>query len=255
MKALRFLAALAAIAAIWQAGALLLGERILPSPGAVAVNFLHEIKGREFWQHTGASASRAAGGIFCGFAAAFPLGVWLGLSRRLDAWLSPVIFLTYPIPKVLFLPVLLVLLGLGEAPKILLVALTVGYQILVVTRDSVRAVDRNFIDSFTTLLPAGRKLSSFGGLLSLARHVAVPAALPAAATALRIASGTAVAVLFMAESFVTDRGLGFMIMDAWGALDLPRMFTGITAMGLLGLILHEICDRLEHRFSRWTGSD
>ena len=253
MKALRYAAAVAALILIWQAGALLLGNRILPTPGAAALNFWHEIKGPEFWQHAGASAWRAAAGIFCGFALSFPLGVWLGLSRGLDAWLSPIIFLTYPIPKVLFLPVLLVLLGLGEAPKILLVALTVGYQILVVTRDSVRSIDHNYIDSFATLMPAGRSWSSLRGLGSLARHVAVPAALPSAVTALRIAAGTAVAVLFMAESFVTDRGLGFMIMDAWGALDLPRMFTGIAAMGLLGLLLHEICDRLESRFSRWTG--
>lgn len=253
MKAVRYLAAVAFLALIWQAGAMLLGERVLPAPGAVAVNFFHEIRGPEFWRHAGASAGRAAGGILCGFAAAFPLGVFLGLSRRLDAWLSPVIFLTYPVPKVLFLPVLLVLLGLGEGPKILLVALTVGYQILVVTRDSVRAVDHNYLESFATLLPAGRSLSGAAGLWSLARHVAVPAALPSAVTALRIAVGTAVAVLFMAESFVTDRGLGFMIMDAWGGLDLPRMFTGITAMGLMGLILHEICDWLEKRCGRWTG--
>lgn len=253
MRALRYLTAIAAIVLVWQIGALLLGSRILPTPGAMALDFMREIQGREFWRHAGASAWRATAGIFCGFAAGFPLGIFLGLSRRLDDWLSPIVFLTYPIPKVLFLPVLLVLLGLGEAPKIILVALTVGYQILVVARDSVRSLDRPYLDSFATLLPAGQSLSSLKGVLSLARHVAVPAALPSAVTSLRIAVGTAVAVLFMAESFVTDQGLGFMIMDAWGGLNLPRMFTGITAMGLLGLILHEICDLLESRFSRWTG--
>ncbi len=252
MKALRYLVALAALALLWQAAALWLGERVLPAPGVVAVDFWEKIfHSPEFWRHAGASAWRATAGLFCGFAAAFPLGVLLGLSRRLDEWLSPVIFLTYPIPKVLFLPVLLVLLGLGEAPKIILVALTVGYQVLVVTRDRVRAVDRQYWDSFAALLPAGRRLSSFGGLWSSARHVAVPAALPAAVTALRIAAGTAVSVLFIAESFATDRGLGFMIMEAWGGLDLPRMFTGIAAMGLLGLFLYELCEFLDRRLNRW----
>lgn len=253
MKVARYLVALAAIVVIWQVGALLLGVRVLPSPTAVACDFVKALGQSIFWEHTAASSLRASSGLLLGFSVAWPLGLLLGLSPALDRWLAPFIFITYPVPKILFLPVFLVLLGLGEAPKVILVALTVGYQILMVVRDSVRGIDSHYFESFATLLPL-EKRSSLAGFLSLARHVAVPAALPAAITALRIATGTGVAVLFMAESFATDRGLGIMIIDSWGGLDLPRMFTGIVAMGLLGLILHWICECLEAHFSRWSSA-
>lgn len=70
-------------------------------------------------------------------------------------------------------------------------------------------------------------------------------------TALKVASGTAVAVLFMAESFATRRGLGFLIMDAWGRGGQLEMFTGILAMSLLGMALYELCNVLETRSCRW----
>jgi NitT/TauT family transport system permease protein len=245
----RYLAAVAALGLLWAVAAAFLGARVLPSPAAVGRYFLSDALGSgEFWAHCGASAGRAVGGIALGFALAFPAGLVMGACRRLDDWLSPAVFLTYPAPKILFLPVFLVLLGLGEAPKIILITLTVAYQILLVTRDSLRRLDRRYLETFQALNPR----SGLAGSLNLARHVLVPAALPSAVTALRLVSGTAVAVLFMAESFATDRGLGFMIIDAWGNLDLARMFAGILAMSFLGLALYELGGLCERRFCRWS---
>jgi NitT/TauT family transport system permease protein len=249
----RFPAALAVLGLIWATAAAVLNERVLPPPGAVGLYLLQALGTGEFWGHLAASSGRAAGGLALGFLLAFPAGLALGVSRRLDAWLSPVIFLTYPAPKILFLPVLLVLLGLGEAPKIILVTLTVAYQILLVTRDSLRRLDQRYLDSFQALLPPrlrrpAKPWPALAAWFSLARHVLAPAALPSAVTALRLVSGTAVAVLFMAESFATDRGLGFLIIDAWGGLDLPRMFAGILAMSGLGLTFYGLGGLLERHF-------
>lgn len=107
---------------------------------------------------------------------------------------------------------------------------------------SAQGLDKKYLDSFRSL----------GGTpLQMLRHVLIPAALPDAMTALKVASGTAVAVLFMAESFATRRGLGFLIMDAWGRGDQLEMFTGILAMSLLGVALYELCNVLETRSCRW----
>lgn len=227
----------------WQAAALWLGPSVLPQPLEVFTTLWHEAGTAAFWGHAGVSTYRVSVALALGFATAFPLGIFLGMAGRADAWLSPLVFLTYPIPKILFLPIFLVLFGLGDLPKVLLIALTVGYQILVVTRDGVRNLDRRYIDSFRTL-------SKSKALLL--RHVLVPASLPAALTSLRIAGGTAVAVLFLAESFVTDKGLGFLILDAWGRMELPLMFAGIIAMSVLGVLLYEGCNLLERIFCRWV---
>ena len=152
------------------------------------------------------------------------------------------VFLTYPLPKIVLLPVFLTLFGLGDLSKILIIALTTGYQILVVTRDGIRHLDARYLDAFRTL---------GGSPAQLVRHVLVPAALPSAMTALKVSSGTAVAVLFMAESFATQSGLGFLIMDAWGRGDQLEMFCGILSMSLLGLIIYEICHVAERILCRW----
>ena len=243
MRALfRYLLALAALLALWHIGSLALGDFPLPRPLDVLRAFAHALGTADFWGHAGASAWRVLAAMSLAWLVAFPLGLSLGHMRMADAFLSPFVFLTYPLPKIVLLPLFLTLFGLGDLPRVLLIALTTGYQILVVTRASAKGLDKKYLDSFRSL----------GGTpLQALRHVLVPAALPDAMTALKVASGTAVAVLFMAESFATRRGLGFLIMDAWGRGDQLEMFTGILAMSALGVGLYELCDLLERKSCRW----
>ena len=152
------------------------------------------------------------------------------------------IFLTYPIPKVVFLPVLLVLLGLGNAPKIVLIALIVFFQILVTARDAAKAVPEPSVLSVRSL-GASR--------LDVSRHVVVPAALPEIFTALRIGTGTAIAVLFLAESIAGSSGLGWYIVDAWGSHRLPGDVRRHHRMALLGVVLYEALDAVEGWATRW----
>jgi NitT/TauT family transport system permease protein len=251
-KALKIAPPIICLLLFWAALAAFLGPNLLPGPAAVGVQLVHSLQDRAFLTDFWASFVRAASGLGLAFIIPFPFGLLLGACRRLDAFVAPILYLTYPIPKILMLPVLLVLLGLGEAPKILIVAVTAGYQVLVVTRDNVMNLDRRHLDSFNSLWPRNR---SAGGRIKrrllLVRHVLAPSALPAAATAFRLSSGTAVAVLFMAESFATRQGLGQAIMDAWGLLDLPRMFVGIIGLGLLGAFFYFLSNWAEKRVCRW----
>ncbi|MCH5277278.1 MAG: ABC transporter permease subunit [Desulfovibrionaceae bacterium] len=243
MRALiRYAPALAFLLLLWQLGSAALGTFLLPPPVELLGLFGRSLLTRLFWEHMGASAWRAVAGLALAWGAAFPLGLAMGHARRVDRVAAPLVFLTYPLPKIVLLPFFLTLFGLGDAPRILLIALTAGYQILVVTRAAAARLDRRYVDSFRSL---------GGSTRALVCHVLVPAALPEALTALRLASGTAVAVLFMAESFATRRGLGFMIMDAWGRGDQAEMLCAILAMSALGVLLHEGCGGLERLFCRW----
>jgi NitT/TauT family transport system permease protein len=228
----------------------LLGGQILPSPLSVGRDFILCLSQPYFYGHFLTSARRAAAGVAVGLLLATPLGWLMGSFKKLDLYLSPLLFMTYPVPKILFLPVLLVMLGLGEAPKVVLVAVTVGYQVLVVTRDSIINLEPGYVETFNGLWPGRRRKLRKG--LALVRHVFWPASLPSAATALRLASGTAVSVLFMAESFATERGLGFFIVEAWGNLDLNRMFSGILAMGLLGGAFYVLANMAERKLCPWV---
>lgn len=238
----RYVVAFFALLLLWQAGAWALGPYLLPAPLDVLDAWVQSLGDSVMQEHIRSSAFRVAAAMTLAFLVAFPLGILLGYRRRIDRYVSPMVFLTYPLPKIVLLPVFLTLFGLGDLSKILIIALTTGYQILVVTRDGIRQLDARYLDAFRTL---------GGTAAQLVRHVLVPAALPSAMTALKVSSGTAVAVLFMAESFATQRGLGFLIMDAWGRGDQLEMFCGILSMSLLGLAVYEICHVAERVLCRW----
>lgn len=227
---------------LWKLAAIALGGVILPHPEEALRVFFFATTTQIFWEHFGVSAYRAVSAMALAWAIAFPLGLALGSVKRLDDIVAPFIFLTYPVPKIVLLPIFLLLLGLGDAAKIAMIALILGYQILVTTRDGVRSIHPKYFDSVRSL---------GGSRWDVLREVLLPAALPHGFTALRLGTGVSVAVLFFVESFATTRGLGYMIMDAWGAMDYLTMFTGIIGMSVLGATLYEIANLLERRICRW----
>ena len=239
-RGLGYVAATIALVAGWALLAAWVDSPALPGPGTALPVFVELIP--ELWPQALISLFRVLVAMAIGTVIAVPLGLAIGRSPRVDAVVAPMIFLTYPIPKVVFLPVLLVLLGLGNASKIALIALISGFQILVTARDAAKAVSEGAVLSVRSLGARSR---------DIARHVVVPAALPEIFTALRISTGTAVAVLFLAESIAGTDGLGWFIVDAWARIDYPEMFAGIVAMALLGVVLYEALDLLEAWATRW----
>lgn len=238
----RYAGVIAVIGIVWKLAAIAMGGVILPHPEEAVRVFLFAMTTQLFWEHFFVSAYRAVAAMTIAWGIAFPLGLVMGSVKWVDDLLAPFVFLTYPVPKIVLLPVFLLLLGLGDTAKIAMIALILGYQILVTTRDGVKSVHPKYFDSIRSL--GGSRWDIF-------REVLLPAALPHGFTALRLGTGVSVAVLFFVESFATSRGLGYMIMDAWGAMDYLTMFTGILGMSMMGAALYEIANLLERRLCRW----
>jgi ABC-type nitrate/sulfonate/bicarbonate transport system permease component len=239
-RLLGYLGAAAFLLFTWELVALAVNSPALPPPTVAIPAFVDQIPA--LWQEWLISAYRVLAAMLLGTVLAVPLGLVIGRSPRLDALVAPVIYVTYPIPKVVFLPVFLVLLGLGDLSKIALIALIVFFQILVTARDAAKAVPEASVVSV-------RSLGASSG--QVFRHVVFPASLPEVFTALRIGTGTAIAVLFLTESIAGSSGLGWYIVDAWGRIDYPAMFAGIIAMALLGVVLYEALDAVELWATRW----
>lgn len=232
--------AVAFIVAGWWITALAVNSPALPTPAQTV-----EVLGSNvdmlipfFWT----SAYRVVASLLIGTLLAVPIAQLCARSRVLDGLFAPVLYLLYPIPKVVLLPILLVLFGLADAPKIVLISLTVFFQVLVAVRDAVKAVPESALVSVRAL--GGSAWDEY-------RHVYVPATLPAVFTSLRIGVGTAIAVLFIAEAMAGSTGLGYFIMQSWSMVNYPRMFAGIIALALLGLVLYAVFDLLERRLTRW----
>lgn len=235
-----YIFAIAFILAGWQLTAMAVASPALPGPFEafpMVVRYFSDL-----WPAFLVSLYRVLAAMVTGTVLAIPLGLVCGRSPRIDAVFAPILYFLYPLPKVVLLPVLIVLMGLADAPKITLIAITVFFQVLVTVRDAAKSVPEESVLSVRSL-GATR--------WDIYRHVIVPATLPELFTALRISSGTAVAILFFAESLAGSTGLGYFIVDAWALLAYPKMFAGIIAMALLGVVLYEVFEAAERRLTRW----
>lgn len=236
------LLAIVGLLTAWQLASMLIDRPVLPPPWEVFGAFIAELS-QDLGHHTAVSAARVVASILLAVVAAVPAGLALGLSPAADRLAKPLIYLLYPIPKIVFLPVVLLLLGIGNASKVFIIALILFFQILVVVRDEAANLRPELIASVRSL-GAGRR--------AIFRFVYLPACLPAVLTSLRVSIGTAIAVLFFAESFATNSGLGYyIIVETWGRLAYPEMYAGVMAMSLLGLALYFIVDRLQARLCPW----
>jgi NitT/TauT family transport system permease protein len=230
------------IYAVWYLLSLVLGSNILPDPLHVFQRGFKEIAKASFWLHVEASLLRMLAGLFFAFILAVPAGLVLGSNPKLDRLFAPLIYLGYPIPKIVLMPIVFVLFGIGDIGKIVLLTMIIFFQLLITTRDSARKISNEIVYS----------LNSLGATrLDFYVHVVWPISLPGIITSLRIGTGTAVAVLFFVESIATNKGLGFYIIDSWGRADYATMFVGIISLSIIGIILYEFFDLLERKLCKW----
>ena len=240
-KIIGYVFAVAFILAGWWITAMIAQSPALPAPQEAIGVLIANIG--QIVPYFATSAWRVVISLAIGTALAVPIAQMCARSQTLDTLFAPVLYLLYPIPKVVLLPILLVLFGLAGAPKIVLITLTVFFQVLVAVRDAVRAVPESAQIAVRSL--GGSRWDEY-------RHVTMPATLPAVFTSLRIGVGTAIAVLFIAEAMAGSTGLGYYIMNSWSSVNYPRMFAGIIAMAVLGVVLYAIFDIIERKLTRWA---
>lgn len=242
--AFEYLAAVIFLLALWEAASLLLNRPYFPGPYESLQAFGREM-GKELWAHLLVSTARVVVSLAVALVPAVLLGMVLGRVERLDRYAAPLIYLTYPVPKIIFLPLVITLLGLGDLSKIFLISVIVFFQILVTTRDASRQVSKSMVDSV---------LSLGAGRLQIYLHVIYPACLPKILTALRIGLGTAIAVLFFSETIANRGGIGgvgYHLMEAWARLEWDVMFAAIIAMGIMGFALYMFLEWLEKKLCPW----
>jgi NitT/TauT family transport system permease protein len=220
--------------------------RVLPGP--IEAFMVFPAHWREIGSHLLGTGYRLITAILLSLITAVPLGLIVGHEPRARRLLSPLIYTVYPIPKVVFWPILFVLLGVGsEISKISFAVLVVFFQLLVSARDAAANVPRDYI------------LSALAAGLSRPKiywHVVLPAALPAIFTALRISLGLGIFAIYIAETAIRVgvskyAGLGFYINNSFKIFSFESVFAGIMAIGLLGLGLYVLIELLERWLCRW----
>ena len=244
-KYIRVILALLLFGALWQGISVLVKRPFLPATTDVVMALFRLAATGKLWLHMRASLFRIFWALICSSIPAIALGVAAGRSRRFNSMISPFLYLLHPLPKAAFLPIIMLVFGIGEVSKIFLVGFIIFSQIIVTMRDAARQVPDEYIDIIHSL---------GAGKIAVIRHVMIPALLPGFFTGSRVSLGTAIAVLFFAETFASERGLGYLIVDAWTRIAYREMYAAILTLSLLGFILFIFMDMLEQFICPWRVS-
>ena len=229
---------------IWYILYFTVDSAIITSPAAVIRVFFSNFSS-EIIPHLLMSFYRILVAVTISLIFGVSIGLITGMNSKIDRFLAPLIYLLYPIPKIAFLPVFMLLFGLGDLSKIILLIVIVIFQIIVTTRDGVRSINSKYFASARSL---GMER------LDIYRHLVLPAVLPGILTALRITIGSSIAVLFFAENFAVKYGIGYYIMNSWSMVNYLKMYSGIIAVSLLGYFLFKGIDWLELKYCSWQKS-
>lgn len=226
---------------LWWAVALILDRPIVPSPWLVLTN-IKDIFAAKIETHMLYSLGRILAGIAISLLLGVPLGFLMGYYKRIDKILSPLVYFTYPVPKLALLPVVMLLFGLGESSKLIMIVLIIIFQIVIASRDAVKSIPA---ETFRSLRSLG------ASKLQYITEIIIPASLPEVLTSTRLALGTAVSILFFTETFGTEYGMGYFIMDSWMRVNYLDMYAGIVVLSFMGFCIFAAIDVLEGYICSW----
>jgi NitT/TauT family transport system permease protein len=233
---------------VWEvlvrAGAL--DPRFFPAPSSVIRELVSVAASGELFVHIGYTLTRMAIGFVFGAFPAVLLGIVMGLSPAVRAFLQPAIASIYPVPKIALFPLAMLIFGLGESSKWAIVAVAVFFQVLFSTLAGVVNIDRVYLD-----VAADFRASRWQAY----RTIALPAAMPFIFTGFQLGLGMALIVVVIAENFGTDYGLGYIIWHSWQIFEVREMYVGLIMVALLGYASQLLIGRLERLLIPWKRAE
>lgn len=227
---------------IWGLGSWLLQKDCLPNPIDSIKSCVVLLVNNELTSHILASLKRIILGTLCGTLTAIPVGILLGYSKRADRYLGSLFNFLYTVPKVVFLPVIIVLMGIGDLPKIFLIGLVLFFQETVVIRDSAKSISEEISCSMEAMGATYRQKIY---------HMVFPKCLPEIITSLRSSLGTSIALLFIAENFASVSGLGYYITKSMDQRNYSQMYAAIIVLSVMGVVLYNFLGILEKKLCLW----
>ena len=175
-----------------------------------------------------------------------PLGLFIGAFHWFESILQPVTEFVRYIPVPALIPLLIVLFGIDEAPKVMLIFIGTVLQLILMTSDEIRRVPMDLLQVCYTL---GGKASE------VVSKVMLPAALPGIFDALRLCNGWAWTWLIVAELVAANEGMGYRIVKYQRFLDTERIFVYLIVLGLVGLLIDLLFRLMNRHFFRWAATD
>jgi NitT/TauT family transport system permease protein len=216
---------LIAVLLVWQLAALRGLPDYLLSPLQISKFFVEALGTAELYENVWASLKRSLPGFVLGSLLGAALGLAAGTARWLDRMLSPAVFLTYPVPKIVMLPIFMLWFGIGDLSKVLIIALACFYPVFINAYYGVRQ---------TRSILVWSALNMGATPAMVFRRVVVPSAAPMIFASLRVSLALSFIVMFAAEMINARSGLGHMIRTAENSLRFDLMYVSLLAIAILG---------------------
>jgi sulfonate transport system permease protein len=243
----RRLASPVALLLLWQIGSMagLIPTSKIAAPSSILVTFWSLLSSGVLFHHLAVSLVRVCVGLVLGVSIGTVLALTAGLSRRGDDAIDPPVQMLRTLPYLGMTPLLILWFGIGELPKIALVAFASVFPVYLTLLGGIRAVDPKLVEAGEVF-----GLDRWG----IIRHVILPGALPPTLVGLRYSLGAAWLSLVVSEQINADRGIGYLIMDARDFLRTDVIVVGLLVYAFLGLFTDALVRLIERRALAWRPS-
>ncbi|MCW2247915.1 sulfonate transport system permease protein [Azospirillum fermentarium] len=235
----------AAVLALWQAAAFWgwLSPQILPPPLMVLDTLADLVRTGELGDAMLISLQRVVSGFAIGGTLGVAVGVAMGLSKPLEQYLNPLFKAIAQVPSLGWLPFLILLVGIGESLKIIIIAKSCFVPMVLNTHEGIRAIPRQYKE-------VGQVFRL--GRWTLIRRVMLPAALPSVFGGVRLALSHAWIALVIVEMLASTEGVGYLM--TWGRtlFQIDIVMAGMVVIGIIGLAMDAGLKRIEQRLRRWA---
>jgi NitT/TauT family transport system permease protein len=221
---------------------MILHRECLPTPLAAWKSIVEMLGEGTLFVHFGISLQRMLLGMLFGMLFSLPTGLILGYLPKINLWIGELFNFLYVLPKVVFLPVIIVVMGIGDLPKVFLIALVLFFQQTIVIRDAVKKIPEEYFHVIKVWKPSK---------LSVLHHLIIPACLPDVMTSLRMSISTSIALLFITENFASFTGLGYYITACMDRRDYDEMYAAIIALAIMGCLLYWCVGKIERYLCGW----
>ncbi len=244
MTAVVYLRSIAVLAAVWHLASVWTANQVLlPSPLAVAESLGRLLWTGEIAEHTLISVRRLAVSFALAGLVGIPLGFLMGLSRRAEELIDPVVELLRPISGIAWIPLALFLFGIGERLPVFIMFYSAVFPFVLSTVAAVRATDAHLVAAARTMgVPRS----------AIVRHVVLPSALPGLLVGMRLAVGAAWMAMVAAELIGAPTGLGFSVEWYRELLMTPKVMAFIVVIGVLGYLADRSVRALQRRLTPWA---
>jgi ABC-type nitrate/sulfonate/bicarbonate transport system permease component len=220
----------------------LIDVRFFPAPSAIIRKLIEMARSGELTENVLISLQRIVLGFLLGGVPAIVIGIAMGIWRPIRALVDPLIVATYPIPKSSLLPLILLIFGLGEMSKVMMVAIGVFYPMAINATAGVLQINQIYLDVGKSF-----KASPWDTF----RTIALPGALPFIMTGVKLGAGLALILIAVAEMVGAKSGIGYMIWSAWETFAVAKMYVGLFVIALIGFAISLLLNEIERWVIRW----